>query len=213
MVKTSKASILCKLPDSLQLQLVSSTATLYVAGFTYFYFIAVDCFTQPCNMSNVFEEPEATPSANDPDLELEVQAAFVKQRPLYVNVLDDLGSSDYFVIDGDCLVLECLASPSIDLHHGGQMLHLTYLIEEFLDNLAACLNSCFRFVFFDRHAIIWSALEQDFFLLARRIVQQHLEFKLQQDVQYFPSWHSKAWHQYVKQVTLCSCMTESSVPQ
>lgn len=39
-------------------------------------------------MQNAYEDPEA-PAAAD----LDVQAAFVKQRPLYINVLDDLGSA------------------------------------------------------------------------------------------------------------------------
>lgn len=80
------------------------------------------------------------------------------------------------------------------------MLHLTYLIEDFLHSLKACLNSRF-----EHHAAMWSAQEQDFFLMARHILQQHLEFNLQQDVKYFPSWHNDAWQEYVQQVTYGSC--------
>lgn len=165
-------------------------------------------------MHNAYEGPEA-PAADD----LDVQAAFVKQRPLYINVLDDLGSGDCFVVDGDCLLLQCLASPSLDLNHGGQMLHLTYLIEDFLHSLKACLNSRFNFVFFEHHAAMWSAQEQDFLLMARHILQQHLEFNLQQDVKYFPSWHSDAWQEYVQQVTHGSgtmrqlCVTVTLCPE
>ena len=84
-----------------------------------------------------------------------LQTDFVKQRPLYINLLDDLGSVDSFIIDGDALLLECVANPHNDLRHGGQPLHLIYLIENFIYSLKHCLNARFSFVFFDNHASIW----------------------------------------------------------
>ncbi len=125
---------------------------------------------------------------------------FVKQRPLYINLLDDLGSTDFFVIDGDALLFECLTSPSIDLSHGGQPLHLFYLVEDFLHSLKACLNARFCFTFFQHHEGIWQGQDESFLLLARHILQQHLKSSLHQTVYTFPSWHSKAWLDFVNKV-------------
>lgn len=36
------------------------------------------------------------------------------------------------MIDGDSLLLELLGEESLDWSHGGQFLHLTYLMERFL---------------------------------------------------------------------------------
>lgn len=36
------------------------------------------------------------------------------------------------MIDGDSLLLELLGEESLDWSHGGQFLHLTYLLERFL---------------------------------------------------------------------------------
>ncbi|KAL3133315.1 putative ATP-dependent RNA helicase ddx60 [Trebouxia sp. C0009 RCD-2024] len=70
------------------------------------------------------------------------QQAFLKQRPLYVNLLDDLGSGDFFVIDGDSLLLDALASLCRDACHGMQMLQLSYLVESFLDSLQKDTAGC-----------------------------------------------------------------------
>ncbi len=70
-----------------------------------------------------------------------VGQAFSRQRPLYLNLLDDLGSLDFFAVDGDSLILDCLSSPITDLHHGGQMLQLCYLVENFCEQPAK-LSEC-----------------------------------------------------------------------
>lgn len=129
-----------------------------------------------------------------------VHAAFVKQRPLCVNLLDDLGSKDFFVIDGDSLLLECLSSPRIDVRHGGQPLHLFYLVEDFLHSLQACLNSRFCFAFYQHHESFWQAQDQSFLLLVRHLLQQHLRSTLQQTVHNFPSWQSPEWKEFIQEV-------------
>lgn len=129
-----------------------------------------------------------------------LRAQYLKQRPLYVNLLDDLGSVDCFVIDGDGLLMECLASPQYDLRHGGQLLHLVYLFEDFICSLNACLNARFSFVFFERNECIWKGAQHTPILLARRVLQQHLQSTLQQTVQTFESWQDTAWAQFVAQV-------------
>ena len=140
------------------------------------------------------DQPHQSPS------DVTVHAAFVQQRPLYVNLLDDLGSNDFFVIDGDSLLLECLSSPRIDVRHGGQPLHLFYLVEDFLQSLQACLNSRFCFVFYQRHESFWQAQDQPFLLLVRHLLQEHLRSTLQQTVHDFPSWHGPEWKEFTQEV-------------
>ena len=40
--------------------------------------------------------------------------------------------AEIFMIDGDSLLFELLGEESLDWSHGGQFLHLTYLLERFL---------------------------------------------------------------------------------
>ena len=128
-----------------------------------------------------------------------LEQAFLSQRPLYVNLLDDLGSGDFFIIDGDALLLDSLASLCRDASHGVQMLQLCYLVERFLDSLQKCLNSRFCFVFFQQHKEFWQQIPS--YSLARCVLQNHLQCALGQTVHTdFACWHSLDWLQYVKQV-------------
>jgi len=130
-----------------------------------------------------------------------VGQAFSRQRPLYLNLLDDLGSLDFFAVDGDSLILGCLSSPITDMHHGGQMLQLCYLVENFVNSLQNCLNARFCFVFFQEHESLWCGQQNFFLLLARAILQQHLQKVLNLTVHTeFISWTSLDWLQYVQQV-------------
>lgn len=140
--------------------------------------------------------------------QLQLRADFLKQRPLYVNLLDDLGSVDTFVVDGDGLLVECLASPQYDSYHGGQLLHLFYHIENFLHSLTGCLNARFSIVFFQQHECIWADNEQAPVRLARHILQLHLQQTLQQTVHKFKNWQDAAWLDFLTQVPIwfASCM-------
>jgi len=130
-----------------------------------------------------------------------VGQAFSLQRPLYLNLLDDLGSLDFFAVDGDSLILDCLSTPITDLHHGGQMLQLCYLVENFVNSLQNCLNARFCLVFFQEHKRLWYRQQNSFLLLARAILQQHLQKVLKLTVHTeFTSWTSLDWLQFVQQV-------------
>lgn len=130
-----------------------------------------------------------------------VGQAFSRQRPLYLNLLDDLGSLDFFAVDGDSLILDCLSTPITDLHHGGQMLQLCYLVENFVNSLQNCLNARFCLVFFQEHKRLWYRQQNSFLLLARAILQQHLQKVLKLTVHTeFTSWTSLDWLQFVQQV-------------
>lgn len=150
---------------------------------------------------------------SQPDLQVDgrefLRRVFLSQRPLYVNLLDDLGSIDFCLIDGDALLLECLSSPLSDLRHGGQLLHIIYLVEDFLCSFKRCLNSRFSVVWFDNHKCLWQDAQQHFLLLARHVLQQHLAVTLQQSVHTFVSWQDAAWRQFVIEVCL---FTSSLLP-
>lgn len=50
----------------------------------------------------------------------------------YLNILTDFADAEIFLIDGDSLLLELLEETTLDWTNGGQFLHLTYLVECFL---------------------------------------------------------------------------------
>ncbi|KAJ7386933.1 hypothetical protein OS493_003891 [Desmophyllum pertusum] len=54
-----------------------------------------------------------------------------KVTPQHINILTDFVDAEIFLIDGDSLLLELLGEKSLDWSHGGQFLHLTYLLERF----------------------------------------------------------------------------------
>ena len=130
-----------------------------------------------------------------------LQKAYHRQRPLYVNLLDDLGASDFFVIDGDCLLLDCLSSFITDLTYGGQSVQLCYLVEDFLHSLQHCLNASFCIVFFQQHDRFWQGHYAAYMLLMRQLLQQHLRQRLTLSVHTFDNWSCQEWLQYVKLVS------------
>ena len=52
----------------------------------------------------------------------------------YINILTDFVDAEIFLIDGDSLLLELLGEQTLDWSNGGQFLHLTYLLERFLQH-------------------------------------------------------------------------------
>lgn len=123
-----------------------------------------------------------------------------KQRPPYVDVLDQLGSIDFFIIDGDSLLLDCLSSCRLDLRHGGQLSHLLFLVERFFNSLKNCQGSAFEVVFFKQNDLLWQAANQPHFSLARAVLQRHLKDTLKYDVHLeYDAWWSPDWLQ-TKQV-------------
>lgn len=141
----------------------------------------------------------SNPSETSAGSSATLQQGFLRQQPLYVNLLDDLGSGDFFIIDGDSLLLDALSSLCRDASHGIQMLQLCYLVESFLDSLQKCLNARFCFVFFQQHMRFWQ--QSPSYSLARCVLQRHLQFALHQTVHTkFACWDSQDWLQYAKQV-------------
>ena len=54
--------------------------------------------------------------------------------------MQDFTESDLFTIDGDSVLADVFAQYGLDFSHGGQMLHLTYLVELFLKVRKAFLD-------------------------------------------------------------------------
>ena len=125
--------------------------------------------------------------------------AFLRQRPLYVNLLDDLGSTDFFMIDGDSLVMDCLSSSSTGFQHGGQTLQALYLMESFLHGLRGCLNARFCIVFFEEQQALWEVCHPCMYLV-RQILLQHMHQNLELEMLKFSSWTSQEWLQHVRKV-------------
>jgi len=49
-----------------------------------------------------------------------------------VNIMTDFVDAEIFLIDGDSLLLDLFGERRLDWNNGGQFLHLTYLVERFL---------------------------------------------------------------------------------
>ena len=108
-------------------------------------------------------------------------------------MLDDLGATDTFLIDGDCLLLELItASDRMDWDHGGQFLQLRARLEHFFQALAKANTATLRFwvVWFDSNG----ALRQDAAAqLARALTTEWLPGALGIPTLRFPSWWSQDW--------------------
>ncbi|KAL4912359.1 DEAD/DEAH box helicase [Aspergillus aurantiobrunneus] len=100
-----------------------------------------------------------------------------------LDLVGDYAGDELFLIEGDSLLLQCFSDKNLDLSHGLQLVHITYLVEKFLAQLHQ--RKCvFHIVFFTDHAQICvppNAHEALWpkYLLAREAVQQHLVQKLQ----------------------------------
>ncbi|CAH3109022.1 unnamed protein product, partial [Pocillopora meandrina] len=118
-----------------------------------------------------------------------------KVRPQYLNILTDFVDAEIFLIDGDSLLLELLCQNSLDWQHGGQFLHLTYLLERFLQYFKD-KGGVFHVVFFEEMEIIWRSRPS--MLLARQALILHLQhntpFTIETSI---ASVWDKHWKEYI----------------
>lgn len=75
--------------------------------------------------------------------------------PQWTNVFSDFGVSVSYFIDGDALLAHCLEDPMVDSAHGGQPLHVIYLVHRFLDLLAQRHATAFTLLFFKSMQCAW----------------------------------------------------------
>ncbi|XP_078360874.1 putative ATP-dependent RNA helicase DDX60 isoform X2 [Oculina patagonica] len=120
--------------------------------------------------------------------------------PLEINILTDFVDAEIFLIDGDSLLLELLGEESLDWSHGGQFLHLTYLLERFLQYFTD-KGGVFHIVFFKEMEIIWKT--EPSMLLARQAIILHLH-QLQNNTRFkcsvvtsYASFWDKQWKEYI----------------
>ncbi len=114
------------------------------------------------------------------------------------------GARMFLLIEGDALVADLINNPLLDFKHGGQFLHLTFLLERFIKE-KALRGAQLVFIFFQ-------CFEQTLYskrnashdwqrLLVRRLVLTHLNEELQMPVKIFKNWWSDPhWAEYLRRV-------------
>ncbi|XP_019643772.1 PREDICTED: probable ATP-dependent RNA helicase DDX60 isoform X1 [Branchiostoma belcheri] len=114
----------------------------------------------------------------------------------WVSLLHDFVDSELFIIDGDSLLLELLSEVNLDWSHGGQYLHLIFLVERFLHTFHQ-LGGIFHIVFFRDMQVLWTSCPS--MMLARHVIIQHLQENTAYTVTTnIPAADSPQWHQYLQ---------------
>ncbi|KAF2276452.1 DEAD/DEAH box helicase-like protein [Westerdykella ornata] len=149
----------------------------------------------------------ADPTLSDSTVTLDpVFEFYSKLYSRRVDVVGDYAGHELFLIEGDGLLLHCLADEHLDFYSGFQLLHATYAVESFLQGLVN--RRCnFHIAFFDQHrnscVPAWAkGINKDKFLLARSVIIRHLQVNLQRvhpgiEVHVFPSVRSTAFARYL----------------
>ncbi|XP_065837258.1 probable ATP-dependent RNA helicase DDX60 [Oscarella lobularis] len=121
----------------------------------------------------------------------------------YTDVLRDYEEDQAVLVDGDSLVLEAIMDRSLDWDHGGQFLHLTYLVEKKLSGFQRKATQV-RVVFFKFMEVVWSLLPDSSALLARKAIIRHLNRSTRMSVACeFESALSDKWKEYLKEECPC----------
>lgn len=126
-----------------------------------------------------------------------VQERYAGLRPFYSNLLDDLGATDTFVIDGDALMLELLGGERMDWRSGGQFLALRAELERFVAGINAANTAHLKWwtVFFNSNsALLPGAAAQ----AARALAQAWLPGALGVQTLRFDSWWCADWLAWVE---------------
>ena len=103
-----------------------------------------------------------------------LQAVHDSVIPLYVQLLEDFGVIDHYLIDGTSLLLHLLDNRRLDWQHGGQFLQLFHMLEQLLCDLKRC-NAEFKVIFFQQACRARSAAWGSSLQLAMQLMAQHLE--------------------------------------
>lgn len=110
-------------------------------------------------------------------------------------MLDDLGATDTFIVDGDALLLELLGSERLDWSHGGQFLQLRAQLEQFVAGVQASNGAGLRWW------VTWFDCNRG--LLAGGAAHAAHELgaaclsALGVPALRFPSWWSQEWHEWL----------------
>ena len=92
-------------------------------------------------------------------------------QPKMLNLMNEFADAEMFLIDGDSLLMELALDKNLDWIYSGQLLHLVYLFERYLD-LFVRKDGVFQIVFFKDFDEVWKS--QPCIYLARKVIIQHL---------------------------------------
>ncbi len=92
-------------------------------------------------------------------------------QPKMLNLMNEFADAEMFLIDGDSLLMEFALDKNLDWIYSGQLLHLVYLFERYLD-LFVRKDGVFQIVFFKDFDEVWKS--QPCIYLARKVIIQHL---------------------------------------
>ena len=124
-------------------------------------------------------------------------------------MLRDYEEDQVVLVDGDCLLLEAFTDRTLDWDHGGQYLHLTYLVEKTLNGFRR-KNARVHVVFFRLMESAWSSSTGGDLscLLARKAVIRHLKQSTDLSiVDRFESFMSEDWEEFVRRDPPCFVVT------
>eukprot|EP00286_Rhodomonas_abbreviata_P024202 CAMPEP_0181307918 /NCGR_PEP_ID=MMETSP1101-20121128/11157_1 /TAXON_ID=46948 /ORGANISM="Rhodomonas abbreviata, Strain Caron Lab Isolate" /LENGTH=357 /DNA_ID=CAMNT_0023414209 /DNA_START=403 /DNA_END=1472 /DNA_ORIENTATION=- len=118
-------------------------------------------------------------------------SSFSSLRPRFITVLSDFGETEKFVLEGDSLLMNAFSDERLDWSHGGQFLHLVYLVEKLLSELLS-RGAHLCIPFFDSHASIWTDPSKR---VARSLLIHHLKQTLPSNIPVvcFESPASEEW--------------------
>lgn len=124
--------------------------------------------------------------------EAAVRNAYASLRPFFSDLLDDLGATDCFVVDGDALLLDLLGSERLDWSHGGQFLQLRAALEGFVAGVRAANTTdlCWHVAWFDASAALQPGAAA---AAARALAAAWLEGPLGVPALRFASWWDADW--------------------
>ncbi|CAD7701051.1 unnamed protein product, partial [Ostreobium quekettii] len=110
----------------------------------------------------------------------------------FVDLLNDMGEAEAFVIDGDSLLHELLKCPRMRSagRLGPPLLPIVYGFEDFLKRTEDCGGS-FKIAFFRCNEVLW--MQQPGMLAVRRLLLPHLILNTTVEVLEFESWWGGAW--------------------
>ncbi|RKF73532.1 putative helicase [Golovinomyces cichoracearum] len=105
-----------------------------------------------------------------------------KTQKISLDLVGDYAGQELFLIEGDSLLYYCFKDKRIDFNSGIQVLHATYVVERFLENLVK-KNCNFHIVFFEENSNLCiptgtTAVNRSRYLLARYLIRRHLEANL-----------------------------------
>ncbi|KAI9840404.1 MAG: hypothetical protein M1838_004074 [Thelocarpon superellum] len=109
-----------------------------------------------------------------------------QRKPRSIDLVGDYAGQELFLVEGDSLLLECFSNSKLDFGYGLQVLHATYAVEHYLQNLVR--RKCnFHLTFVEEHRELCIPVDapaehREKYLLARAAIIRHLH-------QFLPETH------------------------